>query len=82
MTIKLSDKVIVDVFRRYEKEVFSTFMEVSHKRDYKEKDVDYSGILDEMFCQMVQDEFMERVIESIEDSISMKEYGFECPQED
>ncbi len=72
----VTDKQIIKLFRRYERRIHKNFSKRCAKEGFiiTEK-TDYVGLLDEMFSEMCSEEFAEQVIESINDSIGMEEYG-------
>jgi hypothetical protein len=78
---KLSDKVILDLFRKHEQSLFRGLFKSAVNEGYTIKDVDYSGLLEESFRQMSTGEFAMNVVEGIEERIGMDEVGFECPVE-
>jgi hypothetical protein len=76
---KLSDKVILDLFRKHEQSFFQGLFRSAENEGYTVKKVDYSGLLEEAFCQMSTGEFAMNVVEGIENSIGMEDFGFDCP---
>ena len=79
---KLSDKVILDLFRKHEQSFFTGFFKSVTNDGYTPKNVNFSGLLEEAFCQMSTGEFAEKIVDGIEHSIGMDEFGFDCPIED
>lgn len=71
--LQLVDKYLPHLMKR--------FLKASEEAGYKTPEVvEEFKILDEILCQCQEADFMDGLIESIEDAITMEEYGFELTE--
>ena len=77
------DKEVIDIFEQYGQEaVMKNVLASIKERGYKEVEVDVNGLWEEIFCQMVDEDFADLVVDSIENSIGLESYGFVASEEE
>ena len=78
-----SDVELLDLMKKYKKQILKAFKESAKESDYSEtKEVSEVDILDQILCQASDENFIGDVIDSIEDSVGMDSLGYECPEEE
>lgn len=74
--IKLSDEKVLDIFRKYEEQTIKQFIESCENNGYSMSEYpDFEGIWEEILSEMSSKDFMENVIDSMNNSIGIEEYG-------
>ena len=75
---KITDDQIVELGRKYKDDILNAFMDKAKEREYKIPSIiPERDIFDELLSMCSSPDFVGNVIDSIEDSIGMDEYGFE-----
>lgn len=75
---KAADQQILDLFNKYRDQINNRFIEVIKSRGYESTDeVSEEGLWDELFCgMMIEDDHLNNIVDSIEDSVGLDSYGF------
>lgn len=77
-----SDVELLDLMKKYKDQILNAFKQSTEEHEYTENnEVSEVDILDHILCQASEENFIDDVIESIEDSIGMDSLGYECPEE-
>jgi len=79
----ISDEKVLELFRKYEKEVLEGFLKYVNSERYSRNGevLNEEGIWDELFNGMSDRYFMREVLEKIEGSVGLEIYGFDYEEE-
>lgn len=80
LVTEITNEQKLELFDKYFPGMLKIFLKVAEDQGYKADVINQYEIADEMLCKCQETEFMEGVVESIEDSVSMEQYGFELTE--
>lgn len=72
-----TDAEILEMFNKYRAEVIKKVVEEAKEDGFEvTEEVKESELWDEIFCGMLNDDFIGEVVDGIDDSVGFEEYGF------
>lgn len=80
---KATDEQILALVNKYRDQINSRLIEAFKRAGLEPtQEVNEDGLWDELFCAVIDDEFLDGVVDSINDSVGADVYGFTCPDSD
>lgn len=81
---KISDVEVLELFRKYEQQTFETFVTTCTEGEtaYDVTNINQYAVWDEMFGAMCDDEFCELILDGMENSVGVEDYGIINPDDE
>jgi len=72
-----TDEQILEMFNKYRKDVIKLIVDTAKEKGFEApEEIEEVGLWDEVFSNMVDADFVTEVVDGIEDSVGLEDYGF------